>query len=82
MHWNKPRKSREDEIDAYDIRFRPKGGGTYSAVTTIDGSSKTITLTKTLGIDPQITYNFEVRARIGNTAGKWEAVSQYTGKYY
>ena len=79
LQWETPRGVTEDEPIVYDIRFRPKGSDAYSEKS-VDGSDKTITFTKASGLQPLKAYKFEVRARIGSTAGKWKAVSQYTGE--
>ena len=74
LQWDVPRKNRKDEITAYDVRFRPKDEEVYSNETSVDGAFKTITLTSTSGIAPLTTYEFEVRARIGDAVGKWKMV--------
>lgn len=80
LQWDAPIKNSDDEVTSYDIRFSPEGGDDYHEES-VDGFSTTITLTKASGIEPLTTYKFEVRARIGDTEGKWKAVSQYIGKY-
>jgi len=79
LQWEAPRDIREDEMVAYDIRFQQSGSDIYSEKS-VDGPNTTITFTKATGLQPLKLYKFEVRARIGDTAGKWKAVSQYTGK--
>ena len=79
LQWDAPIKNSDDEINSYDIRFKPKDGDSYREES-VDGSSRTITLTKASGIEPLTTYKFKVRARIGDTEGKWKAVSQYIGR--
>ena len=74
LQWDVPRESREDEITAYDICFRPKDEEVYSNETSVDGAFKTITLTSTSGIVPLTTYEFGVRARIGDAVGNWKTV--------
>ena len=74
LQWDVPRQNREDEITAYDIRFRPKDEDGYSNETSVDRAFKTITLTSISGIAPLTTYEFEVRARIGDAVGKWKMV--------
>lgn len=80
LQWDAPIKNSDDEITSYNIRFKPKDGDSYHEES-VDGPSRTITLTKASGIEPLTTYKFKVRARIGDTEGKWKAVSQYIGKY-
>ena len=79
LQWEAPRDVREDEVITYDIRFKPKDSDIYSEKS-VDGPNKSITFTKATGLQPLKLYKFEVRARIGDTAGKWKVVSQYTGK--
>ena len=79
LQWDAPIKNSDDEVTSYDIRFKPKDGDDYHEES-VDGPSKTITLTKASGIEPLTTYKFKVRARIGDTEGKWKAVSQYIGR--
>ena len=79
LQWDAPIKNSDDEITSYDIRFKPKDGDSYREES-VDGPSRTITLTKASGIEPLTTYKFKVRARIGDTEGKWKAVSQYIGR--
>jgi len=74
LQWDVPRESREDEITAYDIRFRPKDEDGYGNERRVGGSHKTITLTSTSGIAPLTTYEFEVRARTRDAVGKWKTV--------
>ena len=80
LQWEAPRNIREDEVIAYDIRFWQSGSETYSEKS-VDGPNKSITFTKATGLQPLKLYKFEVRARNGDTAGKWKSVSQYTGKH-
>ena len=74
LRWGVTKQSRESEITAYDIRFRPKDEDGYSNETSVLGAYKTITLTSTSGIAPLTTYEFEVRARCGDSVGKWKSV--------
>ena len=74
LRWGVTKQSREDEITAYDIRFRPKDADGYINGTSVDGTCKTITLTSTSGIAPLTTYEFEVRARCGDSVGKWKSI--------
>jgi len=74
LQWDVPRKNREDEITAYDIRFKKKQEAAYSNERIEGGARKTITLTSSSGIAPQTTYEFGVRARIKNSEGKWKKV--------
>ena len=74
LQWDVPRESREDEITAYDICFRPRDEEVYSNETSVDGAFKTITLTSTSGIVPLTTYEFGVRARISDAVGNWKTV--------
>ena len=74
LRWGVPKENREDEITAYDIRFRPKDADGYINETSVHGAYKTITLTSTSGIAPLTTYEFEVRARCGDSVGNWTTV--------
>jgi len=79
LQWEAPRDIREDEVIACDVCFWQSGSDIYSEKS-VDDPNKSITFTKVTGLQPLKVYRFEVRARIGDTAGKCKAVSQYTGK--
>ena len=40
-----------------------------------------ITLTQADGLSPLTHYNFEVRGKINETAGQWQGLVQYVGRF-
>ena len=82
LEWDRPTNCETDQdMTAYDIRFRPSGGSVeegYCKVT-LKAPTRSIFLTRESGLRPLMKYDFEVRARNTSYDGNWSRESKYVG---
>ena len=84
LNWDKPSNVlTAEEVTAYDIRFRPTENWCEKGYhnMTVDSSVASVLLTRENGLNPQIRYDFEIRARNDHTEGEWSKISKYLGMY-
>ena len=83
LEWDRPTNCETDQdLTAYDIRFRPSGSsdeeGYYKM--TVKAQTRSILLTRELGLRPLMKYDLEVRAINASYDGNWSKLeSIYIG---
>ena len=82
LEWDRPINCETDQdVTAYDIRFRPSGSSVeegYCKVT-VKAPTRSIVLTRESGLKPLMRYDFEVRAQNASYDGNWSRESKYVG---
>ena len=82
LKWDRPTNCETDQdVTAYDIRFRPSGSSVEegSCKVTVKAPTTSILLTRESGLRPLMRYDFEVRARNTSYDGNWSRESKYIG---
>jgi len=78
--WDPPLNfKRPGEVIAYHIRFKPCGKSTYDEMT-VDVTTTSILLTRSLGLKASTMHSFEVRAlNAKHAATEWTTISAFIG---
>lgn len=91
LYWLAPMFNRE-LVTSYDVRFKPVGEAKYVYLEPLGVGARensadnlyelSITVGRSDGLTPLTRCNFEVRAKIHETAGTWSILIKYVGKLY
>jgi len=78
--WDPPLNfKRPGEVTAYHIRFKPCDKSTYDEMT-VDVTTTSILLTRSLGLKASTMHSFEVRAlNAEHAATEWTVISAFIG---
>ena len=82
LEWDRPTNCETDQdVTAYDIRFRPSGSSVEEGYCklTVKAPTRSIVLTRESGVRPLMRYDFEVRAQNASYDGNWSRESKYVG---
>ena len=82
LEWERPMNCETDQdVTAYDIRFRPSGSSVEEGYCKLmlKAPTRSILLTRESGLRPLMKYDFEVRARNTSYDGNWSRETKYVG---
>ena len=80
LSWNPPANIQTaEEVNEYQIRFKPNGSGHYKEMTVKDSCTTSIVLTQNSGLVSSKYYIFEARAHNDFGEGEWERVPKFCG---
>ena len=76
LKWDPPANA--GDVTMYDIRYKQSNDW---QLTTVNAPSSSVIITLENGLIPNVTYDFEIRARSAECGGEWSRVSKYTGTF-